>query len=201
MRSASSRYRCEDDVETEDEDQTDGVSAMGQHIYFYADVTSASVMELNQYIRSCGERILKMACSVEELEPRLYLHINSGGGDVFSALAAVDTIRLSKVPVVTIVEGVAASAATMISMVGYERRITKHSSMLIHQLSSGFWGKLVEIQDEFQNLEYLEEKTKKMYLEYCKGRIGKKKLEKWLKRDIYFDASQCLEFGLVDEIV
>ena len=178
-----------------------GVQALGQHIYFYADVTSESVLELSKLLRAAGEATRKRSCDLEGFEPRLFLHINSTGGDVFASLAAVDTIRASKVPVVTIVEGIAASAATMISIAGQERWITKHASMLVHQLSSGFWGKLNEIQDECINLKYLEEKTKKMYLEFCKGKMKPKRLEKWLKRDIYMDAEACCACGLCDRIV
>ena len=41
----------------------------------------------------------------------------------------------------------------MISIVADERIITPHSYMLIHQLSSGCWGKFSEIEDEFNNLK------------------------------------------------
>ena len=83
------------------------------------------------------------------------LHIQSDGGEVFAAFSAVDTIQKCKVPVETIIEGCAASAATIISVAGSRRFITPYSHMLIHQISSGFWGKMHEFEDEMKNLGYL----------------------------------------------
>ena len=70
--------------------------------------------------------------------------------------------------------------------------------MLIHQLSSFFWGKYEEFKDEKQNLDKIMEMIKKVYAEYTK--IPTKKLEEILKHDLWLDADQCLEYGLVDEI-
>ena len=71
------------------------------------------------------------------------------GGSVFAGLSIIDTIISNPIPVVSIVEGSAASAATLISVVCSERQIRPNSFMLIHQMSSGFWGKMEEIKDEY----------------------------------------------------
>ena len=52
-----------------------------------------------------------------------------------------------------IIEGEAASAATIISVVADRRVITKNSHMLIHQMSTGFWGKYNEFLDEMKKFE------------------------------------------------
>lgn len=207
MRRSYSRRPCkrskmaeEDDVAEESADSM-GVSAVGRHIYFYTDVRPDTILELNKLIASCGRKSLHERQDGHESLSPVYLHINSPGGDVFAALSAVDVIRGSPVPVITIVEGLAASAATLISIVGHERWITENASMLVHQLSSGFWGKLTEIQDECVNLNYLEEKTKGIYLKYTKNRTTAKKLKKWLKRDIYFDKDMCVKHGLADKVI
>lgn len=71
----------------------------------------------------------------------IYLHINSFGGSLYDAYAAVDTIKNLRVPVYSIIEGCAASAGTIISVVCTKRFIGKNAHMLIHQLSSSMWGK------------------------------------------------------------
>ena len=78
----------------------------------------------------------------------IYLHINSYGGIIFDALTAIDVIKACKVPVYTIIEGATASAGTLISVVGDKRFIRPNAHMLIHQLSSGCWGKMMEIEDD-----------------------------------------------------
>ena len=63
----------------------------------------------------------RMNLNVDNL--KIYLHINSFGGSVFASLATIDSIRNCKYPVVSIIEGAAASAATLISVVCHERII------------------------------------------------------------------------------
>ena len=120
----------------------------------------------------------------------IYLHINSFGGSVFAALSTIDTIKNLKVPVVSI-EGAAASAATMISVVCDYRIIYKNSFMLIHQLSSSTWGKMHELEDEMENLKKLMDKIKELYINYAN--IDEKDLDDILKRDIWWDSKKCLE--------
>ena len=72
---------------------------------------------------------------------------------------------VSQFPIVTIVEGAVASAATLISVYGQERWMTQHSYMLIHQLSSGCWGKMEEIEDDYQNLKELMDHIYDIYEE------------------------------------
>ena len=71
--------------------------------------------------------------------------------------------------------------------------------MLIHQLSSGMWGKMAELDDQYQNLAKLSEHIFNIYLE--KTKINKKGLEKFLKKDISWNSDEAISKGLVDEIL
>ena len=66
-------------------------------------------------------------------------------------------------------------------------------------MSSGFWGKFTAIEDEVKNLKKLMEMIKDVYLNHTK--IEKKQLDKLLKRDLWLNAQEALEYGLVDEIL
>ena len=57
------------------------------------------------------------------------------------------------VPIHTIITGHACSAASILSIIGAKRYIAPNSYMLIHNISSGFWGKMHEMEDEMKNLE------------------------------------------------
>ena len=127
------------------------------------------------------------------------MHINSPGGSLFDGLAAVDYVRRSKAPVHSIVEGMAASAATLISVMAHKRSINKHSYMLIHQLSSGAIGKFEELMDDMENNKALMKAIREIYL--ARTKIPENLLKDILKKDIYFDAKQCLKYGLVDNIL
>lgn len=176
------------------------VEVSNNTIYFYSEITRPRILELNKSINNLGTSLINQTNLLKTKAPgNIYLHINSYGGSVFAGLSAVDTIQSSSVPVCTLVEGCAASAATLMSIVGTRRAIRKNSFMLIHQLSSGMWGKYEEQKDQMQNNDLLMEVIKGLYEKHTK--IPKKKLREILKRDVWFDAETCLEYGLVDEII
>ena len=181
-------------------DDNNVVFTANNQIYFYSEVNRPKNLELNKKIVSIGNSLLNRnnALNVTETPP-IQLHINSYGGSVFAGLSSVDYILNSKVPVHSIIDGCAASAATIMSVVAEKRFMHKHSFMLIHQLSSGMWGNYESLKDEMQNCDILMEKIKEIYEENTE--IPKKKLAQILKRDLWFDADTCLEYGLVDEII
>jgi ATP-dependent Clp endopeptidase proteolytic subunit ClpP len=182
-----------------DEDENLDVEAEDNHIYFYTEVNKSSILELNKNIKSIGTQMLNVANGLDIPVPDLKLHINSPGGSLFDGLAAVDYVRRSKAPVHSIIEGMAASAATLISVMAHKRSINKHSYMLIHQLSAGAIGKFEELMDDMENNKTLMSAIQNIYLQ--KTKIPAKLLKEILKKDIYFDAKQCLKYGLVDDII
>ena len=98
----------------------------------------------------------------------VYLHINSYGGSIYNAYTVVDTIKNLRVPVYSIIDGCAASAGTIISVVCNKRFISENAYMLIHQLSSRMWGKMSEIEDEYKHLNVLMNQFTQLYGKYAK---------------------------------
>ncbi len=178
----------------------DVVEFSGNRIFFYSGVSRPKVLKLNKAVINLNNNLRSRAISYGVSEPSpIKLHINSYGGSVFAGLAAVDYIKKSPVPIETIIDGCAASAATLMSVVGAHRSMNKNACMLVHQLSGFMWGKFQEMQDDMQNSEMLMKKIKNIYREHT--RIPEDKMDEILKHDIWWDAEQCLEYGLIDEIV
>ena len=176
------------------------VESSNNTIYFYSEVSRPHILTLNKSISNLQVNLTNRAYTLGNEDPgSIFLKINSYGGSVFAGFAAVDYIKGSEVPVCTIIEGCAASAATIMSVVGARRQIREHSFMLIHQLSSGMWGKYSELQDDMKNSDLLMKTIKNIYIEHTK--IPKAQLAKMLKHDLWWDAKTCLKYGLVDEIV
>jgi ATP-dependent protease ClpP protease subunit len=168
------------------------------HIYFYTDVNEDSCLDLNRKINQLNKTLLKHAIEYDCEPPNIYLHISSYGGCLFSAFSVVDTIKNSRVPIVSIVEGKAASAATIISMACHKRYMTENSFMLIHQLSSMSMGKYEALKDDFLNDTKLMELIYKLYREHTS--LSDKEIKKCLQRDIWWDSEECLTAGLVDAL-
>jgi len=187
--------------ETKGHSSTDNnvVDFSQNRIYFYSGVTRPKILKLNKGIYNLNVNMLSKAGPLEYEPPPIKMHINSYGGSVFAGLSAVDYILNSKIPVHSIIDGCAASAATLMSVVAEKRFMHRHACMLVHQLSGLMWGKFQEMQDDMQNSEMLMEKIKNIYKQYTK--IPKKEMDNILKHDIWWEAEKCLEYGLVDELI
>jgi len=191
----------DDDDETIDDISTSNkyITKENNHIYFHSEVDRDSVFKLTTHIRKLELANIILAHNLCSDDPiPIYLHISSFGGSVFDALTAIDVIKSCKVPIHTIIEGATASAGTLISVVGNTRYIRPNAHMLIHQLSSGLWGKMSEIEDDFENNKLLMEKIKDIYKNHAS--IPRKELNEILKHDLWWDSAKCIKNGLVDEI-
>jgi len=187
--------------ETKGHSSTDNnvVEFSHNRIYFYSGVTRPKILQLNKGIFNLNINMLSKTVPLGYDPPPINLHINSYGGSVFAGLSAVDYIKNSKIPVHTIIDGCAASAATLMSCVAERRYMHKNACMLVHQLSGVMWGKFQEMQDDMVNSEMLMEKIKNIYKQHTK--IPKKELDNILKHDLWWEAEKCLEYGLVDELI
>jgi len=177
----------------------DCIDVTDNTIMFYGEVSEKNAKLLNKAIRAIDKDLQVFKVKYDSEPPPIKLHINSYGGSVFAGFSTVDVILNCKTPVHTYIDGSAASAATLISVVGDKRFIYEHSHMLIHQLSSAMWGKFEDFKDEMENLDLLMTKIKKIYKE--KTNMSTRQITEILKRDKWFDAEKCVELGLVDEIV
>lgn len=190
-KSKADKYWCGDSKPIE-------VKEIDNHIYFYSGVNKRSVQELNMKLKEVEKEILEKWRGHSSHQEYIYLHINSFGGEVFSAFSVIDTIKNLKVPVVSIIEGAAASAGTLISIVCDYRIIYKTSYMLIHQLSSGCWGQMNKLEEEMENLKELMNQIRQLYVKYT--RIPAEEVDEILKHDYWWNSDICLAKGLVDEV-
>jgi ATP-dependent Clp endopeptidase proteolytic subunit ClpP len=202
MLSKAAKHRVTADDDDDDDDAYDSIEKsikrINNHIYFYSEVTRETIFALIMHIKEAEEETLITSIKLHLETIPIFLHINSKGGSVFDAFNAIDVIQSCRMPIHTIIEGATASAGTLISVVGKKRYITKNAFMLIHQLSSACWGKMSEIEDEFENLQELTEKIKEVYSENTK--IPKKELSNLLQHDLWLNSSKTLKYGLADEL-
>ncbi len=175
------------------------ISVQDNKIYFYSGVNRNACSELNKKISELETKALTLSLNLDIQPPPIKLYINSGGGSVVAGISSMDTILRCKVPVETYVDGFSASAATFMSVVGKKRYMSRNSYMLIHQVSTQFWGTYANFDDEKKNLDLMMKTIKDVYKKYTK--LPMKKLDEILKHDLMWDAITCLEYGLIDEII
>lgn len=178
------------------------VERFDNHVYFYSEVNPDRVLSLMKTIRATDEdlRVERDSRSLPKDFPLvpIYLHINSGGGDLFAGLSAADQITQIETPIHSIIEGYAASAATLISVACSKRYITPSSMMMIHQLWSMHWGTHESFEDEVESQNMSMESIIDIYVKHSK--LKRDKIEKMLKRDSWMKADTAIKNGFVDEI-
>lgn len=168
-------------------------------IYFYGPMTQRTCFELKNMLKDMEMKMITLGHQYHVKTPPIHLHIQSQGGSLYHTLYIVDLIQSLNVPVHTYVDGFAASAATLISVVGEKRYMTKNSLMLIHQLSGSDSGKFNELQDQMSNMNVLMDIIVDTYKTHTK--IQNMTLYNLLQKDLWLNSETCLKYGLVDEII
>jgi len=170
------------------------ISTKGNHIYFYEEINKETIMELINQIKDLEEFLLNMKY-IYEVEPIIKLHIYSNGGDAYMGLSTYDFIKNMQIPIYTYIDGMIASAATFIYLAGSNRFMTENSTILMHQLSTGFWGKYEDLKDEYKNTSELMRIIKKIYSENTN--MKKKEIDDLLKRELLLTYNDAKKYKII----
>lgn len=190
-------FRCEAEKEhSDDEFGEDVVKVQGTDVFFYSPVNPSSISKLNIILKRLEKELMIKAIEYPGYEPVVTLYIKSEGGDIFEGFSAMDHIENSSVHIITVADGCCASAATFMFLAGHTRRVNPHSFLLIHQISmDGIWGKYEDIKQEVENSDKFMDTIKNIYRE--KTKIPSKKLEEFMKKDVYLTAQECQKYGII----
>lgn len=176
------------------------VESVNNHVYFYSEVNTDRGLALIRELRNLDVRMQTdyITQDISGKRTPIWLHINSPGGDLFTAFAIADQIEQIKTPIYSIVEGLAASAATIISRACPKSYILPNSVMLIHEFWTVMWGKHKEFKDEMILQDILMERLINFYVD--RTHMSKKFVTKKLKHDFWVNPNRAIKLGLVDKI-
>ena len=184
------RKRCLGEADPEqDDDDEDRIECIGNCVYFYAEVTTKNCYKLLTKMHEAASNLPNTIC-----KKKIYLFIHSGGGDAYAGLSAYTHISKFPHKVVTVADGLTASAATLLFLGSKHRRIMPHAQVLIHQLRTSFWGKYAELGDEYKNTTKLMASLKQIYKENTK--LDSKQLDNYLKSEVCMGSDECVKYGL-----
>ena len=129
------------------------------------------------------------------------LYINSPGGSITSGMAIYDTMNFIKSDVSTICVGMAASMAAFLLSCGKKgkRYCLPNSEVMIHQPLGGVKGQATEIDIVAKRIISLRNKLNSILAKNTKKSL--KQIEKDTDRDYYMNATEALDYGIIDEIL
>src|SRR6202789_4491542 len=137
----------------------------------------------------------------EDPEKDINLYINSPGGDITALFAIYDTMKFVKPDVSTFCFGQAASAAAVLLGAGKKgkRFALPHARVLLHQPWGGVGGQASDI--EIQAREILRMKDMLNAMLAADTGQSEERVNKDTDRDFIMSADECVEYGLIDEVI
>jgi ATP-dependent Clp protease protease subunit len=136
----------------------------------------------------------------EDPKKDIYLYINSPGGSVTDGMAIYDTMNLVSCDIVTNCVGLAASMSTVLLAAGTpgKRYALPNCRVMIHQPSGGATGQTSDISIAAKEIL----RWRKTINETLARHTGKtvEQIEKDSDRDYYMDATEALNYGVVDHV-
>ncbi len=135
---------------------------------------------------------------IEQRKP-IKLFFFSPGGDIDTNYAIIDTIKLSKTPIIGVNIGQCASAAAFIFLSCHQRYMLSHSYFLFHQGSGQLTGSFGEIYAQMEDYQaQVEELASFMatHTKYTTEEIAEKIVNEW-----YIRKDEAIEKGVCQKII
>lgn len=129
----------------------------------------------------------------------LNVHINSLGGSVFDGLAIYNALKSHKGNVTTIVEGIAASIASVIAMAGDTIEMSKNSLFMIHNPFTMAGGNAAELRKTANVLDKIRDEIADIYNSVSKQ--DHETLVGLMAAETWFNADETLDVGFANSIV
>lgn len=133
----------------------------------------------------------------DRLPIKIYLFTD--GGEVDPTFSLIDTISMSKTPVITINAGLALSSGLLILVAGHKRYAYSHSDTMYHSGSAGFIGDYEKMKASMENYERTIKKIQEHVLSHTT--IPHEEFEKNKANDWYFNSEEMIKYGIVDSII
>lgn len=125
--------------------------------------------------------------------------INSVGGDVIAAAQIYNMLMEYKGNVTVKIDGIAASAASVVAMAGTQILMSPVSSMMIHNPMTGAFGDTDDMQKAISMLSEVKESIINAY--EIKTGLSRAKISRLMDEESWINAKKAVELGFADDIL
>lgn len=125
--------------------------------------------------------------------------INSPGGDVFAAAQIYNMLMDYPYDVTVVIDGLAASAASVIAMAGTKVRMSPVAMMMIHNPATIAIGDSEEMKKAVKMLDEVKESIMNAY--EIKTGLARDKISRLMDAESWFNAKKAVELGFADEVM
>lgn len=143
-----------------------------------------------------AEDIGQVLDNLPDTVTQVILRINSPGGEVTEGMTILNMLRAHRASVTAVVDGLAASAASVIAAGCDETVMSPGTTMMIHSPSTIVWGTAVEMRKVADVLDNFEASITEIY----EGKAGSKDWATLLADETWLTSAAAVELGLADRI-
>lgn len=164
------------------------------------DVVDDMTAEWYSYwgIDSVSPKAVQLAIENDE-DDKITLDIASNGGDVFAASEIYTLLRASGKQITANVQGLAASAASVIAMAGDTVRISPTAQIMIHKASNGNIGNADSMRKNADTLDSIDSSIVNAYV--LKTGMKDTDVLKLMQDETWMNAQTAVDKGFADEIM
>jgi len=164
-----------------------------------------TIITVNEFNEESAKKFQDQMCVAQNSGQKVIpIEIDSFGGQVYSLMSMIASIKALRIPVPTLVQGKAMYCGAILATFGAEglRFMDKDATMMIHDVSSYAFGKIEELKSDAREAERLNKKVYTMMARNC----GKpddyftKLIHDKGHADWFLDAEEAKEHGLVDHL-
>lgn len=163
-------------------------------LYLYGAVVSDSFFNNKNYITT--EKVQAFLEEAKAEKKELEIHLNSPGGEVFAGVAIYNMIKSYEYKTVTIIDGIAASIASVIAMAGDEVIMGEGSVLMIHNPYTLAVGNSQELRKTAEDLDTITESIKGIYKNRFKGTDAE--LQALLDAETFLSADDAITLKFAD---
>lgn len=127
------------------------------------------------------------------------VRINSPGGDVFDGLAMYNSLKNAPNKVNVVIDGLAASAASIVAMSGDDIKIHKAAQVMIHSAWTIAAGNSADLRDVADVLDKIDGQLAGIYSD--KTGSDPEEFLSIMAKDNFLTSAEALEWGLVDSVI
>jgi len=125
--------------------------------------------------------------------------LNSPGGDVFAASQIYTMLKEYPGNITVKIEGIAASAASVIAMAANEVYMSPVAMMMIHNPATVVFGEVSDLQSGIAMLSEVKESIINAYEE--KTGLSRAKISHMMDAESWFNAWKAVELGFADKVL
>ena len=125
------------------------------------------------------------------------LRIASGGGSIVEGNTIFNALKRHGAKVVTHIDSLAASMASVIAMAGDEIRMAENALLMIHNPWTMSMGGAEQLRKDADLLDKMEANIR---TSYARSNLSNEELDAAMDAETYYTASEALELGFIDEI-